>query len=65
MYTSFCQLNSVLKDKLGHNVAQDFARFGLFYLEHFSRRVQINLPRIKIIRVGRAFEFRIRVSDGF
>jgi hypothetical protein len=35
-------------DKLDPNLAQDFARFELFYLEHFSCRVQINLSGIKI-----------------
>jgi hypothetical protein len=57
MYTRFHRQNSVLKDKLDHILAQDFTRFELFYPEHFSRRVQINLPRIKTIRVGRASEF--------
>jgi hypothetical protein len=56
MYTRFRRQNNALKDKLGHNLAQDFARFELFYPKHFSRRVPINLPRIKIIRVGRASE---------
>jgi hypothetical protein len=57
MYTRFRRRNSVLKNKLGHNLAQDFTRFELFYPKHFSRRVQINLPGIKIIRVSRASEF--------
>jgi hypothetical protein len=48
MYTRFRRQNSMLKDKLGHNLMQDFARFELFHPEHFSRRVQINLPGIKI-----------------
>jgi hypothetical protein len=47
MYTRFRRQNSVLKDKLSHNLVQDFARFELFYPEYFSRRVQINLPGIK------------------
>jgi hypothetical protein len=38
-------------------VHSDDARFELFYTEYFSRRVQINLPGIKIIRVSRASEF--------
>jgi hypothetical protein len=38
----------MLKDNLDPNLAQDFTRFELFYLEHFSRRVQIDLPGIKI-----------------
>jgi hypothetical protein len=66
MYPRFHCQNSVLKDKLDHNLAQDFARFKLFYPEHFSRRVQIKcLPGIKTIRVGRASEFRIRAGDEF
>jgi hypothetical protein len=57
MYTRFRRQNSVLKDKLDHNLAQDFARFELFCPKHLSRRVQINLPGIKIIKVGQASEF--------
>jgi hypothetical protein len=56
MYTRFRRQNSVLNDKLDHNLAQDFARFELFCPKHFSHRVQINLPGIKIIQVGRASE---------
>jgi hypothetical protein len=47
MYTRFRRQNSVLKDKFGHNLTQDLAWFKLFYPEHFSRWVQINLLRIK------------------
>jgi hypothetical protein len=57
MYPCFRRQNSMVKNKVGHNLAQDFTRFKLFYLEHFSRRVQTNLPGIKIIRVSRASEF--------
>jgi hypothetical protein len=57
MYTRFRRQNGVLKDKLDRNLAYNFARFELFYPEHFSRRVQTNLPGIKIIRVSQAFEF--------
>jgi hypothetical protein len=36
-----------LKNKWDHNLAQGFAWFELFYPEHFSHRVKINLPGIK------------------
>jgi hypothetical protein len=65
MYTRFRRQNSVPKDKLGHNLAQDFARFELFYPEHFSRRVQINLPGIKNHPSGSSSRIRIRASDEF
>jgi hypothetical protein len=47
MYTRFRRQNSVRTDKLDPTLAQDFVRFELFYLEHFRRRVQINLLGIK------------------
>jgi hypothetical protein len=64
MYTRFRRQNSVLKDKLDHILAHDFARFELFYPEHFSRQVQTNLPEIKSPS-GSSFRIRIRASDEF
>jgi hypothetical protein len=64
MYTRFLRQNIVLKDKLDHILTHDFGRFELFYPEHFSHRVQTNLPGIKSPS-GSSFRIRIRASNEF
>jgi hypothetical protein len=69
MYTRFHRQNTALKDKLDHIHAHDFTQTtrdpNYFAPNNFSRRAQINLLGIKIIRVVQASEFVFARATNF